>query len=412
MASVNFHLRDNKSDKSTPIVLYLSHNGQRIKIATGERIHPRNCNGQKQRAKKSATQAMSLNLFLKRLAERVVEIVRELKVSDGALSPTIIRSKVNQFLEKGDETKLDFHQFVQSYIEQVANEKSKAVIQRYGIHYKHLLEFEKASKLRIEFEGIDLRFYERLKHYIIAKKQLSENTFGSIIKTLKIFLGEATTKGYNQNLTFKHKKFKKIDKPAEAIYLTISEIESLYYLDLSDNEKLEKNRDAFIIGCYTGLRFSDFIRLEDHHFVDDQFVKIITQKTKQQVIIPMHPFIKAIREKYTENVAPSKRGKSNTTINKHLKELGRLANINTPIIQRNTIKGESIKRKYELITTHTARRSFATNAFLAGIPPLSIMKITGHKTERAFMRYIRISQQDNANKLATHPFFSLTSKTA
>ena len=346
------------------------------------------------------------------MAERVIEIIRELKVSEGALSPSIIRSKVNQFLEKGDETKLDFHQFVQTYIEQVTNEKSKAVIQRYGIHYKHLFEFEKVSKQRIEFESIDLRFYERLKHYIIAKKQLSENTFGSIIKTLKIFLGEATARGCNQNLTFKHKKFKKIDKPAEAIYLTIPEIKRLYYLDLSDCQRLERNRDAFIIGCYTGLRFSDFICLEDHHFVDDQFVKVITKKTKQQVIIPMHPFVKVIREKYKEEVDPSKRGKSNTTINKHLKELGRLANINTPIIQRTRNKGENIKRKYELITTHTARRSFATNAFLAGIPPLSIMKITGHKTERAFMRYIRISQQDNANKLAAHPFFSLTSKTA
>lgn len=140
---------------------------------------------------------------------------------------------------------------------------------------------------------------------------------------------------------------------------------------------------------------------------------MITKKTKQQVIIPMHPFLKAIRKKYKESsTTQSKRGKSNTTINKHLKELGRLANINSPIIQRNSIKGETIKRKYELITTHTARRSFATNAFLAGIPPLSIMKITGHKTERAFMRYIKISQQDNANKLASHPFFSLTSKTA
>ena len=65
MASVNFHLRDNKSDKETPIILYLSHKGQRIKIATGERILPRNWNPLKQRAKKSATQAMSLNQFFK-----------------------------------------------------------------------------------------------------------------------------------------------------------------------------------------------------------------------------------------------------------------------------------------------------------------------------------------------------------
>ena len=62
-------------------------------------------------------------------------------------------------------------------------------------------------------------------------------------------------------------------------------------------------------------------------------------------------------------------------------------------------------KKHELITVHTARRSFATNAYLMNIPPISIMKITGHKTERAFLKYIKISQEDNANKLINHPFF-------
>ena len=66
----------------------------------------------------------------------------------------------------------------------------------------------------------------------------------------------------------------------------------------------------------------------------------------------------------------------------------------------------SINEKFELITTHTARRSFATNAYLMDVPSISIMKITGHKTESSFMKYIRISQEDNANKLISHPFFN------
>jgi len=199
MASINFHLRDNKSDKETPIVLYLSLNGHRIKIATGERIHPRSWNRLKQRAKNSATQAMSLNQFLKRLEERVLEIIRELKVSDRAITSTIIRDRVNRFLEKGDEEKLDFHQFVEVYIQNVTSTKSKEVAKRYKIHYQHLLDFEKHAKRRIEFDTINLQFYTALKQYIIHTKDLAENTFGSIIKTLKIFLNEATEQGHNQN---------------------------------------------------------------------------------------------------------------------------------------------------------------------------------------------------------------------
>ena len=63
------------------------------------------------------------------------------------------------------------------------------------------------------------------------------------------------------------------------------------------------------------------------------------------------------------------------------------------------------KPKFQLITTHVARRSFATNLYLAGIPSISIMKITGHRTERSFLKYIKISQEENAQKLMEHPYF-------
>ncbi|NVN97052.1 tyrosine-type recombinase/integrase, partial [Candidatus Nomurabacteria bacterium] len=61
--------------------------------------------------------------------------------------------------------------------------------------------------------------------------------------------------------------------------------------------------------------------------------------------------------------------------------------------------------KFNLISTHTARRSGATNMYLAGIPTLSIMKITGHRTEKAFMRYIQMTEEDNAIKLMESSFF-------
>ncbi len=64
-------------------------------------------------------------------------------------------------------------------------------------------------------------------------------------------------------------------------------------------------------------------------------------------------------------------------------------------------------RKYELVCTHTARRSFATNAYKAGVPTIAIMKITGHTQESTFLRYIKVSAEENAEMLAKHPFFTL-----
>jgi integrase len=96
-------------------------------------------------------------------------------------------------------------------------------------------------------------------------------------------------------------------------------------------------------------------------------------------------------------------------MNEYLKELGELAEIDEEILITATKGGKRVTetfKKWELITTHTARRSFATNAYLQSVPTIPIMKITGHKTEKSFLKYIKISQEDNANQLVNHPFFS------
>ena len=95
-------------------------------------------------------------------------------------------------------------------------------------------------------------------------------------------------------------------------------------------------------------------------------------------------------------------------MNEYVKELAELAKLNETILISFTqggIKQTKTFLKHQLITMHTARRSFATNAYLMGVPTISIMKITGHRTEKAFLKYIKISQEDNANKLVHHPFF-------
>ena len=97
-------------------------------------------------------------------------------------------------------------------------------------------------------------------------------------------------------------------------------------------------------------------------------------------------------------------------MNKYLKEVGEIAGIDETMKIAITKGGKTetnLFPKFDLMTTHTARRSFATNAYLMDIPSISIMKITGHRTERSFMKYIRISQEDNANKLSSASFFQL-----
>lgn len=93
---------------------------------------------------------------------------------------------------------------------------------------------------------------------------------------------------------------------------------------------------------------------------------------------------------------------SNQKMNEYLKELGRKARIKskeTKVSTKGVMRTEKTYEKCDLITTHAARRSAATNLFLAGFEPLSIIKITGHKTEHSFLKYIRMSKEDNAHKM-------------
>jgi len=89
----------------------------------------------------------------------------------------------------------------------------------------------------------------------------------------------------------------------------------------------------------------------------------------------------------------------NPVMNRHLKEIGKLAGLNDQVIFKKTVKGEKATKsfkKYELICTLTARRSFASNMFKLGVPTLSIMAITGHRTEKAFLKYIKLSSEEHA----------------
>jgi integrase len=135
-------------------------------------------------------------------------------------------------------------------------------------------------------------------------------------------------------------------------------------------------------------------------------ISLRTQKTNELVTIPVHPMVDDIMKKYKGVFANSlPPAFANQVMNRNLKELGKLAQLNEGVIISKTIGGKKINqtfKKRELITTHTARRSFATNLYLQEFPAISIMKITGHKSEKNFMNYIKMTPHQNAEKLRKH----------
>ena len=216
----------------------------------------------------------------------------------------------------------------------------------------------------------------------------------------------ANDKKYTKSVDYKNDRFRVLMEESDTIYLTDEEILQLYNLDLP-NRFARNTRDAFVISCYTGLRHSDLKQLSMDKFLDNNTkVKIVTRKTGETVIIPLHWTIKKILER-REGKFP--KVYSNFIINKRMKLLAEEAKI-TDLVSKTITRGGKQEsksyRKCDLVTVHTARRSFATNAFKAGISPYFIMKITGHKTESAFLKYIKIDSEQSASLIENHAFFT------
>jgi site-specific recombinase XerD len=280
-------------------------------------------------------------------------------------------------------------------------------VRNYTTTKNHLKTFEDQRGKRIKISDIDLDFYDEFVRFFHDKGS-SVNTLGTNIKNLKVFLGIASDRDIPVNSDFRKKRFKVVEETADTIYLNPKEIEKLLKLDLSAVKKWERVRDLFIIGCFTGLRFSDYNQVTTENIQQHDkgiLLKVRMTKTGQTVVIPLRNEVLQILKRY-DNQLP--KVISNQKMNEYLKDIGEKAKINELV---NVTESEGIfhkqttVNKWKLISTHTARRSFATNAFLSGVDSLSLMKITGHRTEKSFHKYIKVSQQENALKLASHPYF-------
>lgn len=407
MASVKFFLKEPNSTNETMVYLFFSYNTQRLKYYTGQKIKPKFWNQETCRARetKQFPDYDSFNQLLNNLDRDIKFYYRELINASIVPTKEKLKSCLDQSLMKGKISKTSaFIPFIEKLIE--SSSKRPNTIKHYNQTLKQLKEYEILNNKEIYFDDVNLTFYEKFLTFC-RNKNYSLNTIGGLIKNIKVFMNEAFDRKLTTNTEYKNRKFKTIEEETENIYLTIDELEKLYLLDLTSNPRLDKVRDMFIIGCNTGLRYSDLIKLTDENIIDNKRkIKIKTEKTGEVVEIPLHKHVKAILIKYN-GIPPYEI--SNQKMNEYLKELGKLVELNENILLSSTkggTKRSETFKKSELITVHTARRSFATNAFIMNIPSISIMKITGHKTEKAFLKYIKISQEENANKLLNHPFFN------
>lgn len=244
----------------------------------------------------------------------------------------------------------------------------------------------------------------------LAENDLTKNSISSNIARVKAILNRAHVAGLTprSGLGIKYS----VEK-TEQVYLTLPELTKLYHLNLEDTPGKERVRDAFILHCFVGMRiydFRQFLKDPKKYIIEVEgrnYVNYFSKKTNTKAVIPISATARDVLKKWDFDFG---RIFSYQYYNTTLKDLCKEAGIEDKIICRFTKGGvlqEVVKRKYLMVSSHTARRTFASLCELAKISRPAIMKMTGHSSENSFMGYIRISELDSAITIQKHPFFKI-----
>lgn len=287
---------------------------------------------------------------------------------------------------------------------------SRSTEKKYQTIVNKLKAFQTYKKTTYRIKDVDLTFRNEFIEYLSVKDKLSDNTIGRYLKVVKTICLDAQKNGYEINKQLLH--FKGFTVKAPKTILSFDELEKIKKATLN-NENHQIARDWLIIGCYTGQRVSDLLRMNST-FIDNihdfDFIVLEQIKTNKIVQIPVHNEVKKILDKRNGEFPPmfnNNNIESNKVMfNKYLKELCNIAKINN-IVEGNyydkeakrTITGKT--EKHNLVSSHICRRSFATNFYSnTDYPTPILMNITAHSTEKMFLEYIGKKPIDYGVQLA------------
>jgi integrase len=426
MPSIKLEIRSNQPGKLVPVYLHIAAGDVHFRAKTEFLVKPEFWSESKQELKPmffeqedySIAQRNEVEQGLKDIKSHIDRELSLLHAKGKPINRECVAEMIRKFHSKESPNEETLTQFIKRFIKEMENgdrthdhnkfhirkRYEEGSIRSYKGFQCQWNEFRKKRKLNFNDITLDL-YYEFVKFFI--KKDYSPNTIGKHIKHLKSILRAAKAEGLHSNSAFEHKDFRVTRMPVQDIYLTEDEIRRLFDLQLEGFD--EKVRDLFLIGCYTAQRFSDYKRIHPDMLVTlsngRRLIELIQKKTGTKVVVPIRPELDYLLKKYDYHSPKA----SEQKVNDHIKEIARGANITEPVAIEKTrggLRKSETMSKCDLIMTHTARRSGCTNMFKAEIPTIEIMKISGHQTEKEFLKYILIDEEETAERLSVHPYFN------
>lgn len=414
MKTINFNLRSQLAEQRTVIMLVISIQGERIRVSTKESVRVTDWNKSTQRGIElpRVEEIIELNKRLDAIENFSIQLLELAKKEHKKTATKVLKTAIQNFIVQLNNTKEkeEFWKLFEAFVT-YKKQATKSYRDYSQALRKHLLASEKIAQIPLTFSALHYRengFIDHMKHYLMytAKNKngtpgLLTNTIWKQFKNLKVFINWCVEHNFIVKFSTNH-LFAQIET-IDHVYLTEVELKKLEVLEVSNHEKIV--RDLFLISCETGLRFSDLCSLASSNSVLEMNFEVYPKKTRKnehthRILIPISSRVQRI---ITSNngqlpIYPPSRIQF---FNRTLRDLCKQAGISSSNVYYRIIQGKEVaieQKKYELISSHTGRRTFCTLKFLAGMPSHVIMKFSGHTSEKNFLRYLKLDAELTAER--------------
>ena len=388
--TVYFLLKKSRKDKNgkTPIVAFISVNGERVSYYTGKKVSISEWDRVKQMVKGNSENARLINEYINQLRHKIFEKELELMEKGFLVTASLLKDAVNDKVEAVNSKTLMqlFHDYQKVRLPLVGKTIVQDTYDDNALTGRYIQEFMKSELKRndIYLHEVKIGFIQGFHSFMLGIKKNKQNTCAKHLKFLKQLMNIAVANGYIQ---FNVLATYKIEREQDDIdFLNYDELQRIINFS-SPFQRLERARDSFLFGCFTGLAYIDIKTLRKEHIETDGEGRIWIKKKRQKTgvlsCIPLLPMAKLLLEKYKdwpgEMIMPIQ---DCTDVNNYLKDIAILCGIN------------------KHITFHTSRHTFASTVTLANNISLEVIaKMMGHTNTRMTSRYAKLVDEAIADQM-------------
>jgi len=396
MANINFYLKAQDPDKRgrKPIITQITFDRKKYRKQI-DKIKPRYWNCSKQRVKPNRenepdNRYKEINLTLDQIEAKA----RDLFNTPITGQKPLTENRIINFLNNAHEDisgQPGLKDAFQIFIDKNKATKAKRTVTGYKTVLNFLKDFESDTRVILEYDNINIGFFQDLEKYAFINREIQDNYYAKIVSVLKTFLYWSVENKLFNTIEFKKYTFKERNK--EIIFLSWDELNTLFKHNFK-SKKLNQVRDIYCFACFTGLRFSDLQQIRNENIKGDQ-LNIIADKTEKETSIPLIKKALQILDRYKDRPVYALPRISHQKANEYIKKCCEKIKLKEKIIiteYRGANKKQTVYEKYELITMHTARKTFITNSLMLGMNVKTIKSITGHVKDSTFDKYLKITE--------------------